>query len=102
MKLNNSPIWTPPSRRRTARSKRALWFRTICARIPAAFAGESRKIRCFANLLLPARHQPNPASPRDGTFGERIADNLGLLLLVPFARSPCRARHLRPAHVTEF
>ena len=45
MKLNTSPRGAPSLLRRVASSKLAFSLATIRARIPAALAGESRKMR---------------------------------------------------------
>ena len=48
MKLNTSPSGAPSLLRRIASSKVAFSLATIRARIPAALAGESRKIGAVA------------------------------------------------------
>ena len=93
MKVKISPIGALSLRSRTARSNIALSFMTICARTPAALAGESKKMRCRAGANFYFRRKRTPSACRGRI---RPAHSASVDQWVP----PLRVRSISPIALT--
>src|SRR5579885_676914 len=55
----------------------------------------------FRGLFLAARNQADAAGARDGSLGQGVGDDLGLLLLVALARAGGGAGAIGAAHIAQ-